>query len=392
MLKLLTQVEVLVGTLKQNRTQEQLQKACELMRQAIASETAAADVRIAHPVAYGTVPDACLYCPAPERSLSVTAELPGVVLPAPLSSELQELIKRWDFNIHMVPEADLPALCFGAITLHESVQQLPISRSRLWNYIQSLAAHYRSNPFHNFRHGVDVCLSTSFMIFAMQRSRPEMLSKLQILAQLVGAIAHDVDHPGVMNGFLTATDHPLALLYNSRSVLENHHAATCMALLSKPETNFTLTLAEKDAAEVKKTMVDLILLTDVSTTMPFVKGLNASLDEEKALSSVEAMTLIIKASDISNPSRTLPTYEGWIQGVMQEFYAQGDAERSRGLPITMNCDRHTVNVNKCQVGFIAFLVGPLFECLKRVIPDCEVCHNNVQANKEHFEKLANASL
>eukprot|EP00966_Prymnesium_polylepis_P086690 2006244-Prymnesium_polylepis.1 len=34
---------------------------------------------------------------------------------------------------------------------------------------------------------------------------------------------------------------------------------------------------------------------------------------------------------------------------MQEFFAQGDREAALGLPFSMNCDRHTVSVAKCQV-------------------------------------------
>ena len=61
------------------------------------------------------------------------------------------------------------------------------------------------------------------------------------------------------------------------------------------------------------------------------------------------MQLLIKASDISNPTRPLHVYEPWIRGVLGEFFAQGDAERALGLPISMNCDRNTVTVPQSQV-------------------------------------------
>jgi hypothetical protein len=38
-------------------------------------------------------------------------------------------------------------------------------------------------------------------------------------------LAHDVDHPGRTNAFLVASEDRKAILYNDRSVLENHHAA-----------------------------------------------------------------------------------------------------------------------------------------------------------------------
>ena len=39
----------------------------------------------------------------------------------------------------------------------------------------------------------------------------------------------------------------------------------------------------------------------------------------------------------------------WIDGVMTEFFVQGDCERQQGLPISMNCDRETVVLAKAQV-------------------------------------------
>lgn len=41
----------------------------------------------------------------------------------------------------------------------------------------------------------------------------------------VSALAHDVDHPGVNNNSLIEEHHPLAIIYNDKAVLENHHAA-----------------------------------------------------------------------------------------------------------------------------------------------------------------------
>ncbi len=38
---------------------------------------------------------------------------------------------------------------------------------------------------------------------------------------LIASVCHDLDHPGVNNKFLVATNSELALLYNDRSVLEN---------------------------------------------------------------------------------------------------------------------------------------------------------------------------
>ena len=54
-----------------------------------------------------------------------------------------------------------------------------------------------------------------------------------------------------MNNFLVATKHPLALLYNNQSVLENHHCATALSLLERAELNFLHALPR----EQQQTMV-----------------------------------------------------------------------------------------------------------------------------------------
>lgn len=59
-----------------------------------------------------------------------------------------------------------------------------------------------------------------------------MFSKLEVLAALVAAAVHDVDHPGRTNQFLIETSNHLALLYNDNSVLENHHLAVAFQTMA----------------------------------------------------------------------------------------------------------------------------------------------------------------
>ena len=54
---------------------------------------------------------------------------------------------------------------------------------------------------------------------------------MERLSLMVAAIGHDIDHPGLNNAFLRKTQAPLAIRYNDRSVLENHHASVLFSLL-----------------------------------------------------------------------------------------------------------------------------------------------------------------
>ncbi len=53
----------------------------------------------------------------------------------------------------------------------------------------------------------------------------KIYSPLDMLAAMVAAVSHDVEHVGRNNNFMIETSHKLALRYNDTAVMENHHAA-----------------------------------------------------------------------------------------------------------------------------------------------------------------------
>lgn len=72
----------------------------------------------------------------------------------------------------------------------------------------------------------------------------------------------------------------------------------------------------------------------------------------------KALCLIVHACDISHPAKPWNLHERWTEGVLEEFFRQGDLEASMGLPYSPLCDRHTVHVADSQIGFIDFIVEP----------------------------------
>ena len=51
------------------------------------------------------------------------------------------------------------------------------------------------------------------------------ISDLEIFTCLVAAMIHDFDHTGTTNNFHVNSASKLAILYNDRAVLENHHVS-----------------------------------------------------------------------------------------------------------------------------------------------------------------------
>ena len=53
-------------------------------------------------------------------------------------------------------------------------------------------------------------------------------------------------------------------------------------------------------------------------------------------------------------------HERWTNGLVEEFFRQGDAERDLGLPFSPLCDRETTLVSQSQIGFIDFIITPTY--------------------------------
>lgn len=310
-------------------------------------------------------------------------------LPPSLDPAIQERMNKWDFDVFTVPYDQLNVLAHAALYQHLALFD-KLDRKKLWRFVVEVERRYhQTRPFHNFRHAVDVLLATSTLVRLVQRNHPELLSDpLVVGALLVAALAHDSNHPGVMNPYLLATKHGLAATAQGaarqqQAVLEHHHLAIATALLNRPELQF-LPLSPAERTRFTSLVEEAVLATDVTTTGARTKELTALVANGESPTTEQLTAMIIKAADISNPTRPLPVYQLWIKGVLTEFYVQGDAERARGLPISMNCDRHTVVEAKCQVGFISFLVAPLYKALHSYAPALSPLIEQLEANRVHF--------
>ena len=82
---------------------------------------------------------------------------------------------------------------------------------------------------------------------------------------MIGAIIHDVDHPGRNSAFLCNSRSELAILYNDTTVLENHHSALGFKLThSDDRVNIFQKLDSETYKVFRQGLVDVVLATDMS--------------------------------------------------------------------------------------------------------------------------------
>jgi hypothetical protein len=106
------------------------------------------------------------------------------------------------------------------------------------------------------------------------------------------------------------------------------------------------------------------------------------------------LSTILHAADISNPCKPRPIMVGWTERVLTEFWAQGDEEKSLGFDISPLCDRESGvrTVPKSQIGFVSFVVLPMYKALTKIIPEVDealqLLHGNLAFWKEQEAEQA----
>ena len=88
--------------------------------------------------------------------------------------------------------------------------------------------------------------------------------------------------------------------------------------------------------------------------------------------------MLLKACDVSNPSRPIPVADKWNDLVYQEFYAEGDIDSERGRPVNPLHNKVTNNISKSTVGFIGFVVCPIYLTIQSFVKACGTDHANTE--------------
>ncbi|MEQ2200878.1 cAMP-specific 3',5'-cyclic phosphodiesterase 4D [Xenoophorus captivus] len=101
---------------------------------------------------------------------------------------------------------------------------------------------------------------------------------------------------------------------------------------------------------------------------------------------VQVLQNMVHCADLSNPTKPLLLYRQWTDRIMEEFFSQGDRERERGMEISPMCDKHNASVEKSQVGFIDYIVHPLWETWADLVhPDAQDILDTLEDNREWYQ-------
>ncbi|MBN3316798.1 PDE4D phosphodiesterase, partial [Atractosteus spatula] len=321
----------------------------------------------------------------------------------PLAKALRLLTSLgWGLDIFKIAEYSgnrpLTVMMYTIFQERELLKSFKIPVDTFITFMMTLEDHYHADvAYHNNIHAADVVQSTHVLL-----STPALeavFTDLEILAALFASAIHDVDHPGVSNQFLINTNSELALMYNDSSVLENHHLAVGFKLLQEENCDIFQNLSKKQRQSLRKMVIDMVLATDMSKHMNLLADLKTMVETKKVTSlgvllldnysdRIQVLQNMVHCADLSNPTKPLELYRQWTDRIMVEFFTQGDRERDKGMEISPMCDKHNASIEKSQVGFIDYIVHPLWETWADLVhPDAQEILDTLEDNREWYQSM-----
>ena len=278
-----------------------------------------------------------------------------------------------------------------------------INVNKLEPFLNLVSSQYLPTTlYHNNMHGADVCQSVSLYFLNSNAEKILQTTLLDLLSIIIASLGHDLGHPGLNNNFHINARTELALTYNDSSCLENYHCSKLFNILKKDEVNIFEVLNNNDFKDIRKRMISEILATDmfyhkkiIDTAQSKIKQIKPdkfeflSTDKESIKSEQQSiLDFFIHTADLAHNSKLFKISLKWVELLSEEFWLQGDKEKSLGINASYLCDRNKVNVPKDQVGFLNGVILPTFDILTQLFPGLNYTMENIMNNIKEWQKLA----
>ncbi|XP_051654684.1 dual specificity calcium/calmodulin-dependent 3',5'-cyclic nucleotide phosphodiesterase 1C isoform X14 [Manacus candei] len=289
-----------------------------------------------------------------ERMYRRTSNMVGLSYPPAVIGVLKN-VDKWSFDVFALNDASgdhaLKFIFYELLTRYDLINRFKIPISALVSFVEALEVGYskHKNPYHNLMHAADVTQTVHYLLF--KTGVVHWLTELEIFAMIFAAAIHDYEHTGTTNNFHIQTRSDSAILYNDRSVLENHHVSAAYRLLQDDEEmNILSNLSKDDWREFRALVIEMVLATDMSCHFQQIKAMKNALQQPEGIDKPKALSLLLHTADISHPAKAWDLHHRWTMSLLEEFFRQGDKEAELGLPFSPLCDRKSTMVAQSQIG------------------------------------------
>ena len=321
----------------------------------------------------------------------------------------------FDFKIKVGYKNVLPLMCHCILKILGLLDNRIIVLSKLEAFLYSVSDNYKeSTLYHNSLHGADV--TQSLMLYFINTNAEEICeaSVLDLLGIVISAMGHDLGHPGLTNNYHINASSDLAITYNDASCLENYHCSFLFKIIKKDETNIFEKLSVDNYKKIRKRMINQILATDMANHGEVISLIRTKIktfqgqeeegnkdekdeknkfillsgNEKTKFNEQQALlNYLMHCADLGHNCKKYEISKKWVKVLCEEFWIQGDKEKSLGIPVSFLCDRDKIDVPSSQVGFLRGFIFSTFDSLVEIFPPLKFTMVNARNNLNTWQKL-----
>lgn len=253
--------------------------------------------------------------------------------------------------------------------------------------------NYRNVPYHNWAHA----FSVAHAVYTVIKTAKHHFTPVECLALYVACLCHDLDHRGKTNAFMVKSASPLAAIY-STSTMEHHHFNHTVTILQNEGHNIFKYLTSDQYKQILGDVRQCILATDLALFF----GNRARLQEvsdkkEFSWDNYEhrhvLMAISMTACDLCSMYKPWNIQLQVVNVIMEEFWLQGDEEKSQGLTPMPMMDRDKKDeLPHLEVGFLVGICLPCYELMAQVLPNTKPMVDGATSNLKKWKYLAENKL
>ncbi|XP_069128004.1 probable 3',5'-cyclic phosphodiesterase pde-5 isoform X4 [Argopecten irradians] len=249
--------------------------------------------------------------------------------------------------------------------------------------------NYRNVPYHNWAHA----FSVAHAMFTVLKTAKHEFSPFESLALFVACLCHDLDHRGKTNAFMVKSASPLASIY-STSTMEHHHFNHTITILQNEGHNIFKHLSSEEYKHMLGDIRHCILATDLALFFTNRARLQEIADrDEFTWDSREHRRLLMAncmtACDLCSMYKPWDVQLDLVYVIMEEFWQQGDEERSQGMtPMPMMDRQKQHELPHLEVGFLVGICLPCYELMGKILPETMPMANGAKDNLRRWKELA----
>mmetsp|Transcript_25460 Transcript_25460/g.55342 ORF Transcript_25460/g.55342 Transcript_25460/m.55342 type:complete len:787 (-) Transcript_25460:1267-3627(-) len=329
--------------------------------------------------------------------IALSKNLPDQVL------DVLAKVDDWQFDAFKLSEVSngrpLSMLSFALLKRCELIEKWQLHEHKLVKFLMKIEDGYPNNPYHNRIHAADVLQSLHVLVIRGGLIDHSYCDEIALTSCYLSAVIHDYEHKGVNNDYLIRVSDGLAVLYNDRSPMENHHLAATFQLMNSDEYNFWSKVPHKVKETMRKQMIEMVLATDMKQHFAITSMFQAKMqlngsrpsggnsggksmrgsphntsqepvhrpmdDDLKSL----VLQVALKCADLGHLASPRTVHKKWVQYLEEEFFRQGDREKQNTLVVSPLMDRDKNGISKSQVGFFDIVALPLFQSFAQAFTD-----------------------